>query len=178
MPSRPRSPAACRRTRAAQPRSVRRDLRARRPRLRHRGGRGIPVALRRGARAPAPLGARRLAAPAVAASWILGRAARRCRPLGRWKMLDNLRRSLSAPASFAALVAGWMLPLQAALALVDRLRRVDDRGRAAASRARRDRAAARADHAAQPPARARRRPAWRCALPPGCWSRSSRTRPG
>ena len=35
--------------------------------------------------------------------------------IGRWKMLDNLRRSLSAPASFVALVAGWTLPLQAAL---------------------------------------------------------------
>ncbi|HTO49836.1 MAG TPA: glucoamylase family protein, partial [Burkholderiales bacterium] len=30
-------------------------------------------------------------------------------------MLDNLRRSLSAPASLAALVAGWTLPLQAAV---------------------------------------------------------------
>jgi cyclic beta-1,2-glucan synthetase len=40
--------------------------------------------------------------------WILGR---RAMPLvGRWKMLDNLRRSLSAPAAFVALVAGWVLP--------------------------------------------------------------------
>ena len=30
--------------------------------------------------------------------------------VGRWKMLDNLRRSLSAPASFLLLVAGWLLP--------------------------------------------------------------------
>jgi cyclic beta-1,2-glucan synthetase len=30
--------------------------------------------------------------------------------IGLWKMLDNLRRSLSAPMSLAALVAGWMLP--------------------------------------------------------------------
>jgi cyclic beta-1,2-glucan synthetase len=29
--------------------------------------------------------------------------------IGRWKMLDNLRRSLSAPACVAALVAGWVL---------------------------------------------------------------------
>ena len=36
--------------------------------------------------------------------------------IGRWKMLDNLRRSLSAPASVAALVVGWTLPLNAALA--------------------------------------------------------------
>jgi cyclic beta-1,2-glucan synthetase len=35
--------------------------------------------------------------------------------IGRWKMLDNLRRSLSAPASVVALVAGWALPLQAAV---------------------------------------------------------------
>ncbi len=46
--------------------------------------------------------------------WILGGAGA-LPPLGRWKMLDNLRRSLSAPASLAALVAGWTLPLQAAL---------------------------------------------------------------
>lgn len=35
--------------------------------------------------------------------------------LGRWKMLDNLRRSLSAPTSVVALLAGWALPLQAAI---------------------------------------------------------------
>jgi cyclic beta-1,2-glucan synthetase len=44
--------------------------------------------------------------------WILGPG---LPALGRWKMLDNLRRSLSAPASLAALAAGWMLPLEAAL---------------------------------------------------------------
>ena len=51
--------------------------------------------------------------------WIFGRGRdssgspeRRAIPwIGRWKMLDNLRRSLSAPAAFAALVAGWTLPL-------------------------------------------------------------------
>ncbi len=50
--------------------------------------------------------------------WILGQRdtdppnARRKRiPVqGRWKMLDNLRRSLSAPASFLLIVAAWMLP--------------------------------------------------------------------
>ncbi|HLJ83525.1 MAG TPA: glucoamylase family protein [Candidatus Eremiobacteraceae bacterium] len=36
-------------------------------------------------------------------------------PLGRWKMLDNLRRTLSAPAAFVALVAGFTLPLAAAV---------------------------------------------------------------
>ena len=30
--------------------------------------------------------------------------------IGRWKILDNLRRSLSPPAAVATLVAGWMLP--------------------------------------------------------------------
>ena len=56
-------------------------------------------------------------------SWILGRGAtaagdraQNALPLiGRWKMLDNLRRSLSAPASVAALIAGWALPLHAAV---------------------------------------------------------------
>ncbi len=55
--------------------------------------------------------------------WIFGRAdasaARRrtgAMPLiGRWKMLDNLRRSLLAPATVAGLLAGWVLPLHAAL---------------------------------------------------------------
>ena len=51
--------------------------------------------------------------------WIVGwgttsEAARRRRSIplvGRWKMVDNLRRSLSSPAAFMAFVAGWMLPL-------------------------------------------------------------------
>jgi cyclic beta-1,2-glucan synthetase len=30
--------------------------------------------------------------------------------IGRWKMIDNLRRTLSAPASWLALVASWTLP--------------------------------------------------------------------
>ena len=46
--------------------------------------------------------------------------------IGRWKMLDNLRRTLSAPAAILALLVGWMLPLDAALAL-DRVCPVDDR---------------------------------------------------
>ncbi len=29
--------------------------------------------------------------------------------IGRWKMIDNLRRTLSAPAAFLALIAGWTL---------------------------------------------------------------------
>ena len=55
--------------------------------------------------------------------WLLGRgdaAEGRGQPatlplLARWKLLDNLRRTLSAPAGFAALLAGWLLPLHGAL---------------------------------------------------------------
>jgi cyclic beta-1,2-glucan synthetase len=50
--------------------------------------------------------------------WIFGRArdtsgARNRRPLpgvARWKMVDNLRRTLSAPLTMATLVAAWALP--------------------------------------------------------------------
>ncbi|MDZ7601592.1 MAG: glucoamylase family protein, partial [Hoeflea sp.] len=34
--------------------------------------------------------------------------------LGRWKIIDNLRRSLTAPLALAALAAGWLLPLPGA----------------------------------------------------------------
>ncbi|MGC2781213.1 MAG: glucoamylase family protein, partial [Bradyrhizobium sp.] len=55
--------------------------------------------------------------------WILGRedvcvdhrGARAIPLIGIWKMLDNLRRTLSAPASIVALLAGWTLPLHAAV---------------------------------------------------------------
>ena len=43
------------------------------------------------------------------------RASARVPLIGLWKMIDNLRRSLSAPSSVAALLAGWLLPPQAAL---------------------------------------------------------------
>ncbi len=51
--------------------------------------------------------------------WIFGRGrdpkgepGRTAIPLiGRWKMIDNLRRTLSAPAALLALLAGWSLPL-------------------------------------------------------------------
>jgi cyclic beta-1,2-glucan synthetase len=54
--------------------------------------------------------------------WLLGRGpavgtdrARRAIPaIGRWKMLDNLRRTLSAPACVLALLAGLAQPLMAA----------------------------------------------------------------
>ncbi len=42
--------------------------------------------------------------------WILGVPGRHMPLLGRWKMLDNLRRSLSAPAAFSALVLSWAIP--------------------------------------------------------------------
>ena len=49
--------------------------------------------------------------------WILGRrcSAGAIPAIGRWKMLDNLRRTLSAPAAVAALVVSWALRLDAAL---------------------------------------------------------------
>jgi cyclic beta-1,2-glucan synthetase len=55
--------------------------------------------------------------------WIFGRgpgagddAGRSAVPaIGRWKLLDNLRRSLSAPATLLALIVGWLLPFHAAL---------------------------------------------------------------
>ena len=54
--------------------------------------------------------------------WIVGHgrdssslAGRRRIPLtGRWKMMDNLRRSLSAPAALLALLGGWTLPFASA----------------------------------------------------------------
>ncbi len=36
-------------------------------------------------------------------------------PVGRWKMLDNLRRALLAPFTFLALWLCWLFPLPAAL---------------------------------------------------------------
>src|SRR5437667_1435152 len=43
--------------------------------------------------------------------WIVGYGSQLPIPLiGRWKMVDNLRRTLSAPAAFLTLVVGWTLP--------------------------------------------------------------------
>jgi cyclic beta-1,2-glucan glucanotransferase len=42
--------------------------------------------------------------------WIVGGRASAMPAIGRWKMLDNLRRTLSAPALFSTLVAGWIVP--------------------------------------------------------------------
>ncbi|HVN88928.1 MAG TPA: glucoamylase family protein [Candidatus Binataceae bacterium] len=54
--------------------------------------------------------------------WIIGRgpntpdaSTKTAIPLiGRWKMIDNLRRTMSAPATFLGLLAGWTLPVSAA----------------------------------------------------------------
>jgi cyclic beta-1,2-glucan synthetase len=45
--------------------------------------------------------------------WILGG---RVPVIGRWKMVDNLRRALSAPAAFLTLLLGWTLPATSPLA--------------------------------------------------------------
>ncbi|MEO5861918.1 MAG: glucoamylase family protein, partial [Burkholderiales bacterium] len=42
--------------------------------------------------------------------WIFGARGRDIPTLGRWKMLDNLRRTLSAPAALMLLVISWALP--------------------------------------------------------------------
>src|SRR3989442_5595906 len=43
--------------------------------------------------------------------WIVGYGSHLPIPLiGRWKMMDNLRRTLSAPATFLTLEVGWTLP--------------------------------------------------------------------
>jgi cyclic beta-1,2-glucan synthetase len=55
--------------------------------------------------------------------WILGRGPRSAEPhargsvtaIGRWKMLDNLRRSLTAPSIVAALIVGFTLPFPLAM---------------------------------------------------------------
>jgi len=47
--------------------------------------------------------------------WLTGRQSTRLPPVGRWKMLDNLRRSLTAPLSLLALFTGWLLPLPVAV---------------------------------------------------------------
>ncbi len=103
---------------AAEPRPVRRHLRARRdsprtsnswtsipratplPRRVRTGGRAATGSCCRGFSAAVPS-----TSSAVAASIPL---------LGRWKMFDNLRRTLVAPASVLSLVIAWTLPLPSA----------------------------------------------------------------
>jgi cyclic beta-1,2-glucan synthetase len=50
--------------------------------------------------------------------WIIGYRGKGMPIIGRWKMLDNLRRSLSAPAAFAVLVASWAIPNAPQLMLI------------------------------------------------------------
>jgi cyclic beta-1,2-glucan synthetase len=45
--------------------------------------------------------------------WICGRYRRSVPALARWKMIENLRRSLSAPALFLLLVSSWLIPSMA-----------------------------------------------------------------
>jgi cyclic beta-1,2-glucan synthetase len=48
--------------------------------------------------------------------WILGRRGKGMPFLGRWKMLDNLRRSLVPPCAFLSLALGWILAPQVPVA--------------------------------------------------------------
>ena len=84
-------------------------------RHRRRGGRRLPVERPRPRPAPAPLGARRLADPGLALPLRAHprRAARAtgCPLIARWKILDNLRRSLVAAGDASLLLlAGWTRP--------------------------------------------------------------------
>jgi cyclic beta-1,2-glucan synthetase len=47
--------------------------------------------------------------------WMFDRGNGRIPAIGLWKMFDNLRRTLSAPADVVAFVTGWLLPLPGAL---------------------------------------------------------------
>jgi len=42
--------------------------------------------------------------------WIFGPRSKNMPLIGRWKMLDNLRRTLSAPGAFFTLLAAWAIP--------------------------------------------------------------------
>ncbi len=46
--------------------------------------------------------------------WLFGKARHGIPAVGRWKMIDNLRRSLVAPLTLASLCAGWLMPLPVA----------------------------------------------------------------
>ena len=131
----------------AEPRSAGRHIRARRPGIRHRGRRGIS---RPATTSPPRASIAGSAATGSCCPGFSARGGKRARryaerlpfPLiGRWKMLDNLRRSLSAPAALLALLVGWLLPLRGGRDL-DRLHPSDDRVAAPAAGDRRHRAAA------------------------------------
>ena len=91
--------------------------------LGHRVGRGVSGALRRRRCPAASMGARRLATAALDSrprhrascapgAWRERRARSRTHPeaaipmIGRWKMIDNLRRTLSAPAAYPCIDRG------------------------------------------------------------------------
>ena len=168
---------------AAQPRSVRGHLRPRRPGLRHRGRRGIS---RRATTSPRRASTAGRAATGSCCPGCSAGAKRRLATgsasavplIGRWKMLDNLRRTLSAPARVRR--AGRRLdPAAARRARLDRLRPADDRAADAPAGPRGARAAARRHHDAQP---SRARLASDLVLAAGAdrpaQSSSSPTRPG
>ncbi len=69
--------------------------------------------------------------------------------IGRWKMLDNLRRTLSAPASVMALLAGWTLSFHSAVVWTCFIL-LNDRRADLASRARRGRTTAWPGHGSEP----------------------------
>lgn len=50
--------------------------------------------------------------------WLVGSRGRSLTSLGRWQILDNLRRSLDAPAALATLVGAWCLPDARPLAFI------------------------------------------------------------
>ena len=105
--------------------------------------------------------------------WILGRAhsatgqPSRIPGIARWKMIDNLRRTLVAPAALATLLAAWTMP-SASAGPVDRFRPGHDGRPGVAARAGRTAAAATGHLEAQSPSgrggRPRRSPAATSAL--------------
>ena len=118
--------------------------------------------------------------------WILGQGPRRngrartaapSRRIARWKMVDNLRRTLSAPLALATLVAAWTLPSVSAGA-VDGVRPRSGGHPGCAAGACRAAAATAGHLQAQPRAGSRRRRRSSRRPRSGSGSRSSRTRRG
>jgi cyclic beta-1,2-glucan synthetase len=108
------SPASCPRT-ASSATTCSRARTPRRPRQRRAAVRGLPVRVRGRRQPPPPLDPRRLADRRVAAragppAATAGRVRNPISALSRWKMLDNLRRSLVPPALLALLGLGWAPP--------------------------------------------------------------------
>ena len=103
------------RQRAAQPRPHRGHVRARRPRDRRRGVRRLPDALSHGDATARTAG---FAATGSCCRWLRARVPGPAGPtpnplsaLSRWKIADNMRRSLSARSRCCVwLVAGWTVP--------------------------------------------------------------------